>query len=154
MLMMVERMLFRVRQVDSQSISVNSSILGKHQLTIKLILHLLLVVFVHVQLGFIVPKQHSITYDRKLPLIMIYLLWAYYFVNSALQIRYGYPQAPFKAPFIRDTSYFTVWVFRIYKAMPFLWEMKVIIDWTVTSTCLDLYQWFKLDDAFNYLYQC
>jgi hypothetical protein len=32
--------------------------------------------------------------------------------------------------------------------------MKVIIDWTVTSTCLDLFQWFKLDDAFNYLYQC
>ncbi len=32
--------------------------------------------------------------------------------------------------------------------------MKVIIDWTVTITCLDLFQWFKLDDAFNYLYQC
>jgi hypothetical protein len=30
----------------------------------------------------------------------------------------------------------------------------VIIDWTVTITCLDLFQWFKLDDAFNYLYQC
>jgi piezo-type mechanosensitive ion channel component 1/2 len=47
-----------------------------------------------------------------------------------------------------------VWAFRVYKAVPFLWEMKVIIDWTVTSTCLDLFQWFKLDDAFNYLYQC
>jgi hypothetical protein len=42
--------------------------------------------------------------------------------------------------------------FRIYKAIPFLWEMKVIIDWTVTATSLDLFQWFKLDDAFNYLY--
>jgi hypothetical protein len=30
--------------------------------------------------------------------------------------------------------------------------MKVIIDWTVTSTCLDLFQWFKLDDAYNTLY--
>ena len=47
-----------------------------------------------------------------------------------------------------------MWAFRVYKAVPFLWEMKVIIDWTVTSTCLDLFQWFKLDDAFNYLYQC
>ena len=42
--------------------------------------------------------------------------------------------------------------FRVYKAIPFLWEMKVITDWTVTATCLDLFQWFKLDDAFNYLY--
>jgi hypothetical protein len=30
--------------------------------------------------------------------------------------------------------------------------MKVIIDWTVTNTCLDLFQWFRLDDAFNYVF--
>jgi hypothetical protein len=30
--------------------------------------------------------------------------------------------------------------------------MKVILDWTVTKTSLDLFQWFKIDDAFNYLY--
>lgn len=46
-----------------------------------------------------------------------------------------------------------MWVlFSIYKAIPFLWEMKVIIDWTVTRTSLDLFQWFRLDDAFNYVY--
>jgi piezo-type mechanosensitive ion channel component 1/2 len=89
---------------------------------------------------------------KRLPLIFYYLIWLYYFTLSALQLRDGYPQAPFKAPFIRDTRFLTVWAFRIYKAMPFLWEMKVIIDWTVTITCLDLFQWFKLDDAFNYLY--
>jgi piezo-type mechanosensitive ion channel component 1/2 len=89
---------------------------------------------------------------KRLPLILYYLIWLYYFTLSALQLRDGYPQAPFKAPFIRDTRFLTVWAFRIYKAMPFLWEMKVIIDWTVTITCLDLFQWFKLDDAFNYLY--
>lgn len=43
-------------------------------------------------------------------------------------------------------------LFRLYKGIPFLWEMKVIIDWTVTNTCLDLFQWFRLDDAFNYVY--
>ena len=45
-----------------------------------------------------------------------------------------------------------VMLFRIYRGLPFLWEMKVIIDWTVTNTCLDLFQWFRLDDAFNYVY--
>jgi hypothetical protein len=30
--------------------------------------------------------------------------------------------------------------------------MKVVTDWTVTTTCLDLFSWFKLDDAYNYLY--
>jgi hypothetical protein len=53
---------------------------------------------------------------------------------------------------MRDTSWYTVMLFRIYRALPFIWEMKVIIDWTVTHTCLDLFQWFRLDDAFNYVY--
>lgn len=53
---------------------------------------------------------------------------------------------------MRDTSFTTVTLFRIYRALPFIWEMKVIIDWTVTHTCLDLFQWFRLDDAFNYVY--
>ncbi|TNV87609.1 hypothetical protein FGO68_gene11570 [Halteria grandinella] len=149
-LMMVERMLYRVRQTENE----RQNSLSKHQLAIKLVIHVILVVYVHIDIGLVVPKHNNITFDKKFPLVLMYLLWVYYFIQSALQIRHGYPQAPFKAPFIRDTSLLTVWAFRVYKAMPFLWEMKVIIDWTVTSTCLDLFQWFKLDDAFNYLYQC
>jgi len=53
---------------------------------------------------------------------------------------------------MRDTSFGQTLLFKLYKAVPFLWEMKVIIDWTVTSTCLDLYQWFRLDDAYNWVY--
>jgi piezo-type mechanosensitive ion channel component 1/2 len=111
---------------------------------------------VHYELCMILPRDSLslLNPTKRLPLIFYYLIWLYYFTLSALQLRDGYPQAPFKAPFIRDTRFLTVWAFRIYKAMPFLWEMKVIIDWTVTITCLDLFQWFKLDDAFNYLYQC
>lgn len=30
--------------------------------------------------------------------------------------------------------------------------MKVITDWIVTPTCLDLFQWFRFEDAVIYLY--
>jgi hypothetical protein len=53
---------------------------------------------------------------------------------------------------MRDTSEHKKWIFRIFKAIPFLWEMKVITDWTVTKTSLDLFQWFRLDDVSHYLY--
>lgn len=53
---------------------------------------------------------------------------------------------------MRDTSEAQKWIFRIFKAIPFLWEMKVITDWTVTKTSLDLFQWFRLDDASMYLF--
>jgi len=81
-----------------------------------------------------------------------YLLWVAHFVFAGLQIKHGYPQAPYKTTFMRDTSFWTVNLFRLYRALPFIWEMKVIMDWTVTTTCLDLFQWFRLDDAFNYVY--
>lgn len=54
-------------------------------------MHIILVIVVHVQLGFIVPRHNKITLVKKFPLIVCYLLWVYYFVSSALQIRYGYP---------------------------------------------------------------
>ena len=110
--------------------------------------------YTHFTIGFYIPKKNAITFDKKAPLLLYYLLWIYNLVYSSLQIRDGYPQAPFKPPFIKDTSALTVNLFRIYKSTPFLWEMKVITDWIVTTTSLDLFQWFKLDDAFCYLYQC
>lgn len=79
-------------------------------------------------------------------------MWSYYFYYSAKQIKHGFPMSPYKQAFSNDTSPVTVLAWRAYKAIPFIWEMKVIIDWTVTSTCLDLFQWFKLDDAYNTLY--
>jgi len=80
------------------------------------------------------------------------MLWVLHLVYAGLQIKHGYPQQPYKHTFMRDTSFGVAMLFRLYKAVPFLWEMKVIIDWTVTNTCLDLFQWFRLDDAFNYVY--
>ena len=71
--------------------------------------------------------------------MMFYVLWMVYFIHSGLQIKHGYPQAPYEQAFMRDTSEAQKWIFRIFKAIPFLWEMKVITDWIVTRTSLDLY---------------
>ena len=38
------------------------------------------------------------------------------------------------------------------RAIPFLQELKVIMDWTFIKTSLDLFQWFKLEDIHFYLY--
>ena len=68
-----------------------------------------------------------------------YLLWAAHFIYSGLQIRYGYPTQPYEATFLRDTSPKYVYLWYAYRSTPFLWEMCVITDWTVTKTCLDLF---------------
>lgn len=40
----------------------------------------------------------------------------------------------------------------VTKAIPFLFELGSILDWTFTKTSLDLFQWMKLEDAWSYLY--
>lgn len=90
--------------------------------------------------------------DSNYALVIFYLLWVVYFIASSLQVKYGFPQAPFKPPFPNDLSGGNVMTFRIYNNIPFLWEMKVILDWTVARTSLDLSQWFKIDDAFNFIF--
>lgn len=35
-------------------------------------------------------------------------------------------------------------IFRGYLAIPFIFELRTIIDWTFTTTALDVFQWIKL----------
>ena len=76
---------------------------------------------------------------KLFPVVLLYLIMMVYLIYSGLQIKYGYPQGPIHPPFHKDTSVLKVLMFRCYKAMPFLWEMKVVVDWTVTKTSLDLF---------------
>ena len=91
--MMIERMLYRARQIGTQQHNAfaNEGILGRHQLTIKLLLHLFLVFLVHIQLGFLIPRHNLVPLSDKFSLLFIYTLWILYFIASSLQIRYGYP---------------------------------------------------------------
>lgn len=54
--------------------------------------------------------------------------------------------------FSRDTSLVYRISFNIYRALPFLYELRSVIDWTFTSTSLDIFQWFKMEDAYANLY--
>ena len=42
-------------------------------------------------------------------------------------------------------------IFSGYKAIPFLYEIKLAIDWTFTRTSLDIFQWNKFESVENFL---
>lgn len=77
-----------------------------------------------------------------------------YFMVSAVQIRYGYPISLVTHVFTNSHKAFNSLAFRVYRAIPFLFELRIIIDWTFTTTSLDLIQWFRLEDIFANLYIC
>lgn len=42
--------------------------------------------------------------------------------------------------------------FLLFQGLPFLYELRVLLDWACTETSLTLYKWFKLEDVRASLY--
>ena len=36
------------------------------------------------------------------------------------------------------------WIFKIFLMIPFLWEFKAALDWTVDTTSLDFFSYMKV----------
>jgi hypothetical protein len=77
---------------------------------------------------------------------------AVYLLLSGLQISYGYP------PFIQ-TNWMTkrahhFWgnIFKLYRSLPFLYELRMLLDWACTPTTLYLGDWIKLEDIYSGLF--
>jgi piezo-type mechanosensitive ion channel component 1/2 len=92
-------------------------------------------------------------FQINLALMFFYIIYAAYLILSALQIKYGSPKSR-AGEFVLMNSYHPVSniVFLIYRGMPFLYEIRTLVDWTFTSTALNLMQWFKFEEIYASLY--
>jgi hypothetical protein len=121
-------------------------------LIIKLVLHYFLLIIVHWFVFITIPLSTHICFFNNASLMIFYLLCIVYFYISALQIKYGFPMITKGQYFTGSTSLGYRIAFKIYKNVPFLYELRAILDWTITRTSLDLFQWFKMEDAYANLY--
>jgi len=81
-------------------------------------------------------------------LISFYLLYCVYFFFSCLQVRFGLPELR-KGNFLMEgTEKINRMGFLVFQNIPFLWELRIIIDWTFTKTAIDLFQWFKFEQLY------
>ena len=82
-----------------------------------------------------------------------YLLFLAYFIFSALQIKYGMPSFKRNAfPLTRIVSPISLGLFKVYRSAPFFFELRTLIDWASTDTCLTIFQWFKFEDINSQLF--
>ena len=65
---------------------------------------------------------------------------------QALQIKYGLPQktALYEQFLTRKVSHMNYVGFRIYRSLPFLFEIRCILDWSCSTTSLTMYDWLKV----------
>ncbi|CAA0828575.1 Piezo-type mechanosensitive ion channel homolog, partial [Striga hermonthica] len=93
-----------------------------------------------------------------LALRAIYLTKAISLALQAMQIRYGVPhQSTLYRQFLTsEVSLVNYLGYRLYRALPFLYELRCVLDWSCTTTSLTMYDWLKLEDinASLYLVKC
>lgn len=81
-----------------------------------------------------------------LPLRGFYLIKALSLSLQALQIKYGLPEksALYGQFFTRSINQLSWIGFRLYRAIPFLYELRCVLDWSCTTTSLTMYDWLKV----------
>lgn len=88
----------------------------------------------------------------------IYLTKAISLALQALQIHYGVPHKStlYRQFLTSKVSQINYLGFRLYRALPFLYELRCVLDWSCTTTSLTMYDWLKLEDihASLYLVKC
>ena len=134
----------------------------------KYLLHLIIVIFGHLFVFFFMPmignknlyneiyciegKAECNDFLKNKFIIIFYFLYVIYFVGSGLQVKYGFYDMKRKSVLKAKNNSLYGGIYNGYKNVPFLYEIKLGIDWTFTSTCLDLFQWNKFESVYDILY--
>eukprot|EP00002_Diphylleia_rotans_P027716 TRINITY_DN5567_c0_g1_i2.p1 TRINITY_DN5567_c0_g1~~TRINITY_DN5567_c0_g1_i2.p1 ORF type:complete len:2292 (-),score=444.02 TRINITY_DN5567_c0_g1_i2:1261-8136(-) len=121
-------------------------------LRLKMALQLFVVVFFHVLFFYIIPLESEVPFTENGPLVVLYIIKSLYFYVSALQISYGYPRFTGGQLLTRNYSIVGSSIFLVYRAIPFVYELRALLDWICTDTPLPFYDWLKLEDIYCGLY--
>ena len=85
------------------------------------------------------PGYKCNTFGNNGWIITFYLLLCVYFFIQAYQMRIGLPEIR-KGSFLMDTfNPVGGVIYRGYLAIPFIFELRTLIDWTFTTTSLDCF---------------
>lgn len=84
--------------------------------------------------------------------MVFYIVFCLYFMIGAYQIQVGLPELK-KGGFMQgEYNSVSKIIYETWYYIPFLFELRTIIDWTFTSTALDVFQSIKLAQAQSDLY--
>ncbi|KAG5490221.1 hypothetical protein JKF63_00340 [Porcisia hertigi] len=76
-------------------------------------------------------------------------------VLSVMQVRGGFPVYRRGDSFTTHPgSLVSYSCFKVYRALPFLWEVCTLVDWSVLRTSLSLEEYLTVEDVSVYIYQC
>lgn len=79
---------------------------------------------------------------------MWYMVKCFYLLLSAYQIRSGYPTRILGNFLCKGYNYINFGLFKGFMFVPFLFEIRTIMDWIWTDTSMTIFDWLKMEDIF------
>ena len=136
----------------------------------KYILHILLTILSHLFIFFFITMTGNYNINNKVycikdsatvecndflenkTIVIFYLIVIIYHIFSGLQIKYGFYDLKRKSVF-KNVESIQGLIFEAYKLIPFYYQIKNVVDWTVTPTSLDLFDWFKFENLYDEIFK-
>lgn len=120
----------------------------------KLIFQVILVIGIHIWIFFALPftTGHTLTLKEYWPPRAWYVFKCIYFLLSAHQIRSGYPRRVLGNCFTKGYGYANWGAFKVYRAIPLVYDLRLYMDWIWTETTLEFRNWSLMEDMFANLF--
>jgi len=92
-------------------------------------------------------------FTQSSSLQFFFVLKCLYWFVSALQIRDGYPLVSGDRFLMRHYNMYSNWAHMAYRIIPFLYELRTILDWTFIPTTLDFFDYLRVEDIYADVYR-
>nr|XP_015223476.1 PREDICTED: piezo-type mechanosensitive ion channel component 1 isoform X1 [Lepisosteus oculatus] len=114
----------------------------------KLIFQVLLVFGIHIWMFFILPAVTERMFSQNPVAQIWYFVKCIYFALSAYQIHCGYPTRILGNFLTKTYNHLNLFLFQGFRLVPFLVELRAVMDWVWTDTTLSLSNWMCVEDIY------
>uniref|UniRef100_A0AAG5DE22 Piezo-type mechanosensitive ion channel component n=1 Tax=Anopheles atroparvus TaxID=41427 RepID=A0AAG5DE22_ANOAO len=134
-------------------IVVDRALYLRKNITGKILFQFFLIIGLHVWMFFVLPATTERSFNATTPPILYYMIKCFYLLFSAYQIRCGYPARILGNFLTKGFSMANFSGFKLFMTVPFLFELRTLMDWIWTDTSMTLFDWLKMEDIFSNVYQ-
>ncbi|KAI1902167.1 hypothetical protein AGOR_G00041910 [Albula goreensis] len=118
----------------------------------KVIFQVILVFGIHFWMFFILPAVTERRFNQNKVAQIWYFVKCIYFGLSAYQIRCGYPTRVLGNFLTKSYNYVNLFLFQGFRLVPFLTELRAVMDWVWTDTTLSLSSWICVEDIYAHIF--
>ncbi|CAL8236242.1 unnamed protein product [Arctogadus glacialis] len=127
---------------------VDRALYLKKSLLGKCVFQVALVFGIHFWMFFILPGVTERRFNKNPIAQLWYFVKCIYFGLSAYQIKCGYPNSVLGNFLTKNYNYINLFLFQGFRMVPFLTELRAVMDWVWTDTTLSLSSWICVDDIY------